>query len=269
MSDATTEGKPFLHLIHANGFPGASYAQLATLLAARFDVYVVPMLGHDPRFPVTDGWPHLVEELAESIRAQHRAPVIGVGHSLGGYLCLLAAARWSELFRAVIMLDAPLTSPMQESAMRFVKRIGLIDRITPAHSTRNRRRHFASETEAFLHFRHKPLFHDFTDASLRDYIKFGMQPAPHGLTLRFDPDIETQIYRSFPHRLSQAARTVRCPTALIAGRSSTVVRRAGLGESRRRLHVIEIEGGHLFPFEHPRSTAHAIERLCRQWGLLS
>ena len=43
-------------------------------------------IGTDPRYPVTEGWPHLVEQLLHSIKE----PVFGVGHSLGGYLNFLA-----------------------------------------------------------------------------------------------------------------------------------------------------------------------------------
>ena len=43
----------------------------------------------DPRYPPTEGWPYLVNQLLDSIDE----PVYGVGHSLGGYLNFLAAAR--------------------------------------------------------------------------------------------------------------------------------------------------------------------------------
>ena len=63
----------------------------------------------DPRYPPTEGWPHLVDQWIDSIHE----PVYGVGHSLGGYLNYLAAVRRPELFRAIVLLDAPIIGPFR------------------------------------------------------------------------------------------------------------------------------------------------------------
>ena len=60
-----------------------------------YEVSFVDSIGTDPRYPPTEGWPHLVEQWIDSIR---EPPVYGVGHSLGGYLNYLAAVRRPELF---------------------------------------------------------------------------------------------------------------------------------------------------------------------------
>lgn len=259
--------QPSIHFAHANGFSGACYAQFTSVLGAQCTLAVEPMLAHDRRYPVTDGWPHLAAQLADSIRGQHSSPVIGLGHSLGGYLNVLAAARWPELFRGVVLLDAPLTSRFQGSAMQFVKRMGLIDRFMPSGSARARRRDFDSAEQALEHFRRRPLFQHFTDACLRDYVRHGLRARGKGLTLAFDADIETHIYRTFPHRLSDAAGRMRCPAIMIAGRRSSVIGQTGLRATRRHMDVIEIDGGHLFPFEDPQATAAAVLDVCRRFAL--
>ena len=88
-----------LHFSHANGFPAACYRKMFSHLERDFEIGFINTIGHDPRVPVTDGWPHLVEELIERIEG-YRQPVLGVGHSLGGYLTMLAAIARPELFRA-------------------------------------------------------------------------------------------------------------------------------------------------------------------------
>ena len=167
---------PYLHFAHANGFPGACYNKLFSLLSADFDVGYLPASGHDPRFPVTDGWPFLVEELIASIAGSRRAPVLGVGHSLGGMLTFLAAVRRADLFRAVILLDAPLLGRFTGSALQLVKRIGLIDRVTPAGITRNRRRHWPNREAALAHFRRRRLFRNFDPDCLLDYPSYNARP---------------------------------------------------------------------------------------------
>ena len=61
-------------------------------LADDFEIGYVDRIGHDPHYPVTDGWPNLVDELIDTISERHQQPVIGIGHSLGGFLTALAAA---------------------------------------------------------------------------------------------------------------------------------------------------------------------------------
>jgi len=249
-----------LHFAHANGFPGACYHKLFSGLAADFDLGYLRASGHDPRFPVTDGWPLLVEELIESIIERGQAPVLGVGHSLGGYLTFLAALRRPALFRGIILLDAPILSRFRGSALQLVKHIGLIDRVTPAGSTRDRRREWPSSEAALEHFRRKRLFHNFDPDCLRDYVRYGMRPSAHGVELVFDPAVEYRIYRAFPHDLA-ASQRLSVPGGFIGGRESSVLARTGLTTTRRRLHTQLIDGGHLFPFERPVQAAAAIRAM--------
>jgi len=250
-----------LHFAHANGFPGACYRKLFSCLGADFDVGYLPASGHDPRFPVSDGWPLLVEELIASIVGSGRAPVLGVGHSLGGYLTFLAALRQPELFRAIILLDAPILGPFRGSALQLVKRIGLIDRVTPAATTRNRRREWPSLEAALEHFRRKRLFRNFDADCLWDYVHYGTRRSTRGVELVFDPEIEYRIYRAIPHALSAPGRHLAVPGGFIGGRKSTVLARVGLPATRRRLQTQMLDGGHLFPFERPLHTAHAIRAM--------
>jgi len=82
---------------HANSFPAGTYRILFNALRERgFEVHAIERYGHDPRYPVTNNWIHLVEQLADHAadlqqRTGERAFL--VGHSLGGYLSIMAAAR--------------------------------------------------------------------------------------------------------------------------------------------------------------------------------
>ncbi len=51
---------------HANSFPAGTYRELFKLLRARgFSVKAVDKFGHDPHYPVTNNWPHLVQQLVD------------------------------------------------------------------------------------------------------------------------------------------------------------------------------------------------------------
>src|SRR3954470_10854020 len=143
------------------------------LLERDFDIGCVERIGHDPRYPVSEGWPHLVAELIDRIVRTYREPVIAAGHSLGGFLTLRAAVRRPELFRAIIVMDSPIPRRWSGTALQMVKRLGLVDRVTPAGVTRGRRAHWASVEEAIAHFRAKRNFRHFDAECLRDYVTLG------------------------------------------------------------------------------------------------
>ncbi|MBX9965512.1 MAG: alpha/beta hydrolase [Burkholderiales bacterium] len=249
--------KPLLQFSHANGFPAPCYRAFLAALAKRFDVRYVPQFGHDPKYPVTDGWPHLVSELIAAVE-QHGRPAIAVGHSLGGYLSFLAAARRPDLFRAVILLDAPIMSRFQGSALAFAKRVGFIDRVTLAGTTKGRRSTWPSADSALAHFSSKPAFRTFDPRCLTDYVRYGTEPGGHGVVLRFDTEVEYNIYRTIPHDIQRAGRRLGVPGGIIVGTESDLVARLGLRTSGRYLRIASVDGGHLFPFEHPEPAAAAV-----------
>jgi pimeloyl-ACP methyl ester carboxylesterase len=210
---------------------------------------------------VTDGWPHLVAELIDHVAASYRGPVIAAGHSLGGFLALRAAARRPELFRAVIVMDSPIVRRWSGTALQMVKRLGLVDRVTPAGATRRRRSEWASVEEAIGHFRGKRSFRGFDPECLRDYATLGMEPHGKGVRLAFDPEIEYRIYRTIPHDIVRDLAALEVPAGFVRGEDSDEMRRPGLVDVRRHFRVARVPGGHLFPFERPREAAAAVSAL--------
>ena len=104
----TASALPALHFVHGNSFPTGTYREFLTLLRTNYDIRALEMHGHNPVFPVTDGWPELCQELILSIESAHTKPVILVGHSLGGMLSLMTAKMRPDLIRCVVMLDSPV-----------------------------------------------------------------------------------------------------------------------------------------------------------------
>jgi pimeloyl-ACP methyl ester carboxylesterase len=256
---------PVLHFSHANGFPAPAYRGLLRLLEASFRVESVTALGMDPRHPPSEGWPDLVRQVVENVGRSADRPVIGVGHSLGGYLTFMAAVERPDLFRAVILLDAPIIGAIKGRLLGATKRFGIVDRVTPAGATRERRAEWGSLAEAERHFRGKKLFRDFAPEALRDYVRYGLVDDGQKLRLMIDPAIEYAIYRTVPHDLHRRLGALRVPAGFIGGAHSDVVRRVGLSTMRRAgFHFRRVPGGHLFPFEHPQTAADAILEMTRR-----
>ncbi|HVJ25558.1 MAG TPA: alpha/beta fold hydrolase, partial [Burkholderiales bacterium] len=137
---------------------------------SEFSISWIDAIGTDPRHPPSEGWPHLVEQLIASIDE----PVYGVGHSLGGYLSYLAAVQRPDLFRGIVLLDAPIIGAFRGTMLGAVKRLGIVDRVTPAGATRDRRSSWSTHEEARAHFRTRPLFKHFADEALDDYVRHGL-----------------------------------------------------------------------------------------------
>ncbi|MDH3318877.1 MAG: alpha/beta hydrolase [Betaproteobacteria bacterium] len=255
--------QPVLHFSHANGFPAPCYAAMLAPVRQHYRVGFIEAIGTDPRYPPTEGWPHLVEQLIDTLEREYRGePVFGVGHSLGAYLNFIAAARRPELFRAIVMLDAPVIGAFRGRALGAVKRLGIVDRVTPAGMTRERRSAWTSREQARAHFASKKLFRHFTDECLEDYVQHGLVGAPGRYRLRIDPEIEYLIYRTIPHGMGRNLQSLKVPAGFIGGVDSDVVRRLGLGATRGPPFAkLRVPGGHLFPFEHPLLAAAAVEEL--------
>jgi pimeloyl-ACP methyl ester carboxylesterase len=233
-------------------------------LSFAWEISSIEAIGTDPRHPPSEGWPHLVEQLVAAIEALG-TPVCGVGHSLGGYLHYLAAVRRPELYRAIVLLDAPIIGAFRGSLLGATKRLGIVDRVTPAGATRDRRSAWRTRAEAKAHFRTRRLFRNFTDECLDDYVAHGLVEN-HELRLKIDPAVEYQIYRTIPHDMMRHLPRLRVPAAFIGGADSDVVRRVRLAGMRAKFSLHKVPGGHLFPFEHPREAATSIARALDELG---
>jgi len=268
---------------HANSFPAGTYQAMFRSLRARgHTVRAVERFGHDPRYPVTSNWPHLVQQLAD-FAAPLIAEAVGaawlVGHSLGGFLSLMCAARHPGLgghgVRGVVLIDSPVLGGWRARTLELIKRTQLVGSVSPGRVSRRRRDRWASADEALAHFRHKRAFARWDPQCLADYIAHGTHDAetPQGRQrlLTFSRDVETAIYNTLPHNLDRLLRRhpLRCPVGFIGGTQSQEMRQVGMAMTHRlvgREHperLVMIEGSHLFPMERPHETAGALDGLLR------
>ena len=264
---------------HANSFPASTYGVLFKSLRARgFSVRAPEKFGHDPAYPVTSNWPHLVQQLADFAAPEierHGQGAWLVGHSLGGFLSLMCAARHPQLgghaVQGVLLIDSPVLGGWRARALELAKRIQLVGSITPGKISRKRRNAWPDAQTAFNHFAHKKAFARWEPQVLRDYIAHGThdEATAQGArrVLAFDREVETAIYNTLPHNLDRLLRRhpVQCPISFIGGTDSLEMKQVGMAMTHKlvgkdhpeRLRMIE--GSHLFPMERPQETAAAIE----------
>jgi pimeloyl-ACP methyl ester carboxylesterase len=272
---------------HANSFPASTYGVLFKSLRSRgHAVRAVDRFGHDPRYPVTSNWPHLVQQLADFAAPEiqrHGQGAWLVGHSLGGFLSLMCAARHPQLgghpVKGVLLIDSPVLGGWRARTLELIKRTQLVGSVSPGKISRKRRHSWPDANATHAHFASKKAFAAWDPQVLRDYIHHGTRDEidTQGHThrvLAFDREVETAIYNTLPHNLDRLLRRhpLQCPVAFIGGTRSLEMQQVGMAMTLRLVgrdhpeRLAMLEGSHLFPMEKPLETAAVIDHTL---GLLS
>ena len=258
---------------HANSFPATTYrVSFRSLRARGFTVKAIEKMGHDPAYPVSNNWPHLVRQLADFAGREVETAGEGawlVGHSLGGYLSTLAAARHPVLgghkIKGVVLLDSPLLGGWKARALQFAKSTPLVEQVMPSRVSRARRTNWPSREDALASFAAKKVFARWQPQVLQDYIQHGLKEEKGKFRLRFDRDVESAIYNTVPHHFDGYLHRhpLQCPLAFIGGQYSRELKQVGsaLTEKIAQGRISMMPGGHLFPMEYPLETAAEIERV--------
>ena len=265
----TTRNLTTIVFSHANGFPAGTYRLIFDAWrAAGWRVESVDKYGHADDWPVSSNWPRLRDQLLDFIATRGGGePAHLVGHSLGGFVSLLAACKRPALAQSVVLLDSPIVAGWRAHGVHAAKLSGLVQRAGPGRVSARRRWQWPSSDAALQHFAAKTAFARWQPDVLRDYIACGTEPDPAapsagGVRLAFRREIETRIYNTLPHNLAATLRRhpPGCPVAYIGGTQSVEGRRAGLAATRALVgdRLGWIEGSHLFPMERPAETAAAV-----------
>jgi len=264
-------GTPLVLFFHGNSFPASTYQVMLNELRRRgLQVNTLEKIGHNPAYPVTSNWPHLVEEVhafAQPLVDAHPGPVVLVGHSLGGMLSLMLAALYPELAHAVVMVDAPAVAGWQANLLHLSKKLSFAAKYSPGAVSKKRRHQWGSLDEVRQHFASKKNFARWHPQALEDYVQHGTQEVTVDGQLRrelsFSREIETLIYNTVPHNLERLIKRhpLKCPVSLVAARHSREMKLAGIEFTKRitKGRITIIDGTHLVPMESPLATAAAVE----------
>lgn len=245
---------------HANGFPASTYSYMFDQMDG-VEISYVDKMGHGD-FPVGNNLNNLADELIWDITQKQSKPVVGVGHSVGGVVTILAALKCPEIFDKLIFIDPALLSNRKRFYIWFMRKLGLGDQIRPIRKTLARKSEFASIEEPRQILRNRPLFENFHPKCYDAYIENGFIFKQDGVELAFSPLIEAEIYRNLPVQLS--SEKYKLKGTLIYGKNSNVLQRPEVNWRKQKfpnIDIIEFEGSHLFPFEHPKKTAEALKNI--------
>jgi len=186
-------GDPVL-LLHATGFHSRCWDEIARRLADT-RMYAVDLRFHGGSESSGEvNWQLMANDVEQLLQELDLRNVVGVGHSIGGYLVARAAARRRERFKHLVLID-PVIFPRQQYVDRYERPEGFDPARNPALKRKNQWR---DGEEMYQRFRDRPPFDRWQAQILRDYCEHALREVPgeNELQLACDPLHEAAIYMS-------------------------------------------------------------------------
>jgi len=122
-----------------------------------------------------------VNAVAAELAAEGGGPVPLLGHSMGAYVCVLAAAARPDLYRRVVLVDGGVPLPVPAGADPDEV---LAATLGPALE---RLRTTYASADAYVEFyRAHPALGPFWDETIEDYVRYDVRETPDGVRSRAD-----------------------------------------------------------------------------------
>lgn len=264
---------PILHFAHANGFPPGTYRKLIDELTIHHHVFSMAArpLWPDSGPVVLRDWSLYAVDLRAELGRRGLHGVVGVGHSLGAVISLLAEAADPGLFSAVVAVDPLILTGIHSLFWGTTKKLGLGGRIRLVRGALRRRERFSNRDEARTSYASKSVFASWDPEVLDDYLEAGMVDLPHGgVHLRYPREWEARIFAAAPHDLWPHLRKVSVPTLFVQGEHSDTFQDAARLRVEREMAtartVVMPDTTHFVPMEQPRALARVIDDFLKGQG---
>jgi pimeloyl-ACP methyl ester carboxylesterase len=254
-------GKPGIVFVHGGAAHAHWWSFIAPLFASDYRVAAIDLSGHgdsDRRaeYP-REQWAREVMGVAGD--ARFAGPPIVVGHSMGGFVAMAAAAEFGDRLAGAVILDSAVRAPDPEEQEG-----------THGKAFRNPKTYPDVET-ALRHFRTVPdqptsLPYVIDHVARESLVRLTDANGRSAFTWKFDPVIFRRISPRAPHEL---LASVRCRVALFRAEHGLVTPDIGdymYGLLGRNAPVIEIpEAYHHMMLDQPLSLVTGLRTLLADW----
>jgi len=258
---------PTLHFAYANGYPYKAYKQFITPFLKNYRViaseYRVMWSDESPKS--VNSWMVYADDLIQFMDENNLKNIIGMGHSMGGTISALAAAKRPDLFSKLIVIDPVILSKQAMGYFRFLPVFVRRKLLPMAKVALKRKDSWQSKAEVFNHWRTKKVFKRFSDESLNDLVNAATIKTEKGnLTLAFSKEWEAQVYVSLNPFFSMIKK-LELPMLVVKPAQSVLSDQvwSDWKKAQPTNQFLEIkDAGHLVPLEYPLDLANQIlERL--------
>tara|TARA_R110001592_G_scaffold341482_1_gene630628 strand:+ start:21561 stop:22484 length:924 start_codon:yes stop_codon:yes gene_type:complete len=262
-------GKPLIHFIHGNGFCGLSYEHLLSYLQEDYDLFISDAQGHGESDSGDGfkGW-NASAKIASRVWLSFSdkwqdVPTFALGHSFGAVLTTLMMAKDASLFDGGILMDPVYAPPRMANSISFLGRVGLMRHMPLPRQARIRTRSWSSFQAAWDYLHQRGTFKAWQDDCLKSYLDHALSKDETGaLCLKCPPEIEAEIFSSYPHKLWQAIERIQQPMLLMYGvktYSFVLDSLPKIHQANPHYDFLEMPGGHCFMQESPQKTAEEIK----------
>lgn len=179
-------------LLHATGFHSRCWDSVARLLP-ELHIYAVDLRFHggSDRHGKVD-WQLMAGDIEQLLDQLDLQQVVGVGHSMGGFMTAYVGARQPDRFKQLVLID-----PVIFSRQRYEFYQDSWDSLEPTDNPISRRKNrWHSPEEMYQRFKNRAPFDTWQDQALRDYCDHALREVPGepDLQLACDPLHEAAIY---------------------------------------------------------------------------
>ncbi|MBU0864197.1 MAG: alpha/beta hydrolase [Alphaproteobacteria bacterium] len=260
--------RPSLLLLHATGFHARLWDQVVAALPAGTHVIAPDQLGHGRSAKPASlfDWAKTADALLPLIDSFAGKPLVGCGHSMGGYVLTRLAAERPHAFAHLFLIDPVIMPP------EFY--IGAADAPVPdpaEHPVARRRSRWDSWEAMNAHFASRPPYAHWQPEALADYCRFGLLVSAdgEGWDLACPPALEASVYqnalRTNPHgwlpSITAPVTVIRAKTGERSGNLDFSVSPtwAGVGAALSAVRDEQwADQSHFIPMEAPRRLADLI-----------
>lgn len=216
--------RPSLLLLHATGFHARLWDQVVAALPPGTHVIAPDQLGHgrSAKPASLSDWGRTADALLPLVDRFAGTPLVGCGHSMGGYVLTRLAAERIGAFAHLFLIDPVIMPPEYY--------VGVADEPVPdpaEHPVARRRSRWDGWEAMNAHFASRPPYAHWQPAVLADYCRDGLLSAADavGWELACPPALEASVYqsalRTSPHdwldRITAPVSVIRAKTGERAG----------------------------------------------------
>lgn len=180
---------PTLVLVHATGFHGRTWDKVIHQLSAQHIIAIdLRGHGHSDAIPF-DSWYDFGADIAATLRKLQLTNVVLVGHSLGGFACVIAAHLEPNIVEKLLLIDPVILPPPVYQGLP-------VDMQQAARATKARQAEFPSVEAMMDRYRDREPFALFDHEVFDDYCRHGLvwNEQKQAYTLACDPSFEATIY---------------------------------------------------------------------------
>jgi len=249
-------GRRGLVFVHGGGAHAHWWTHVAATFAGRYRVVAIDLSGHgdsghresyDP-----EQWAD--EVMAVATDAGFDGTPVLVGHSMGGFITIVTAARHSDRLAGVIVCDSPVTEADPEMS---------------AHDEFGRPRTYLTVDAAVARFRTVPPQEHYLDFVVDFVARHSLKEVDGGWQWKFDRRIFQQFARGVRGLAVPYLSQVDCRLALLRSEHGLVTPKIGAfmyEQLGRVTPVIEIpEAGHHAMLDQPLLLLTALRALLADW----